>query len=110
LTTGTFETGSKSNDAPHRERGDCGRFPDVARSTITKIESVLGWTRRSIRTDDERPFARIDRMGLVWLLNGDRLLAMTADAAVVERRAVAITALNLDRLSSVAMPHRCGAC
>jgi|HubBroStandDraft_6_1064221.scaffolds.fasta_scaffold130687_2 hypothetical protein len=36
-------------------------------------------------------------MGLIWLLNGDRLLALTADAAVVERRAVAITALDLAR-------------
>jgi hypothetical protein len=44
--------------------------------------------------DGECPF---DRMGLIWLLNGDRLLALTADAAVVERRAVAITALDLAR-------------
>jgi hypothetical protein len=32
--------------------------------------------------DGECPF---DRMGLIWLLNGDRLLALTVDAAVIER-------------------------
>jgi hypothetical protein len=36
--------------------------------------------------DAERPFARIDRMGLNWLLNGDRLLALTAGSAVIETK------------------------
>jgi hypothetical protein len=31
--------------------------------------------------DAECPFSRIDRMGLIWLLNGDRLLALTVDSA-----------------------------
>jgi hypothetical protein len=36
--------------------------------------------------DRDRPFARIDRAGLVWLLNGDRLIALTADSATIETR------------------------
>jgi len=31
-------------------------------------------------------FARIDCAGLLWLLNGDKLIALTEDAAVIERR------------------------
>ena len=34
--------------------------------------------------DDTRPFARIDRAGLLWLLHGDRLLVLTEDAATIE--------------------------
>jgi hypothetical protein len=31
-----------------------------------------------------RPFARIDYAGLLWLLAGDKLIALTADTATVE--------------------------
>src|SRR5207248_10238947 len=37
------------------------------------------------RCDDEHPFARIDRMNLILLLNSDRLLALTAGAAVTRK-------------------------
>jgi hypothetical protein len=48
---------------------------------------ALGWTDADLYgCDDERPFARIGRMGLVWLLNADRLLALTAGAAVIETK------------------------
>lgn len=54
-------------------------FADQARA--------LGWTDADLfGCDEERPYARIDRMGLIWLLNGDRLLALTADAAVFETK------------------------
>ena len=54
-------------------------FADQARA--------LGWTDADLfGCDDERPFARIDCLGLIWLLNGDRLLALTADAAVIETK------------------------
>jgi hypothetical protein len=33
--------------------------------------------------DGECPF---DRMGLIWLLNGDRLLAMRGDRAIIEAK------------------------
>jgi hypothetical protein len=36
--------------------------------------------------DRERPYARIDRAGLLWLLNGDRLLVLTESAATIETR------------------------
>jgi hypothetical protein len=36
--------------------------------------------------DRERSFARIDRAGLLWLLNGDRLVDLDRHTAVIERR------------------------
>ena len=53
---------------------------------------ALGWTEADLfGCDDTRPFARIDRMGLVWLLNGDRIVALTAEAAVIEAKSGART-------------------
>lgn len=46
---------------------------------------ALGWTTAELfGCDHDRPFARIDREGLVWLLAGRRLIAVTADIAVIE--------------------------
>ena len=36
--------------------------------------------------DQMRPFARIDNAGLVWLLNGDRLVALTERSARIEAK------------------------
>jgi hypothetical protein len=36
--------------------------------------------------DYVRLFARINQKGLVWLLRGDRLMAITADAAITETK------------------------
>jgi hypothetical protein len=36
--------------------------------------------------DDVRPFARIDLQGLPWLLKGDRLVAITANTAIIETK------------------------
>ena len=36
--------------------------------------------------DRERPFARIDRAGLLWLLNGDRLVELDRHRAMIETR------------------------
>ena len=48
---------------------------------------ALGWSWIDLfGCDDERPFARVDKKGLVWLLNGNRLVAITADAAVIETK------------------------
>jgi hypothetical protein len=48
---------------------------------------ALGWTEADLfGCNDKCPFPRIDCMGLVSLLNGDRLLAMTADVAVIETK------------------------
>ena len=48
---------------------------------------ALGWTDADLfGCNDIRPFARIDCMGLVWLLNGDRIVALTAEGAVIEAK------------------------
>ena len=36
--------------------------------------------------DRDRPFTRIDQAGLLWLLNGDKLIALTENTATIERR------------------------
>jgi hypothetical protein len=46
---------------------------------------ALGWTGLDLfGCDSERPFARIDQAGLLWLLNGDRLVALTTQTARIE--------------------------
>jgi hypothetical protein len=61
---------------------DCGHFLDngwAARAT------ALGWGPLDLfGCDRERPFARIDRAGLVWLINGRKLVALTADSVAIE--------------------------
>jgi hypothetical protein len=48
---------------------------------------ALGWGPHDLfGRDRDRPFARIDRAGLLWLLNGDKLVALTADTATIETR------------------------
>jgi hypothetical protein len=63
---------------------DVGRFLDggwVGKAT------ALGWGPYDLfGADRDRPFARVDCAGLVWLLNGDRLLALTESAALIETR------------------------
>jgi hypothetical protein len=63
---------------------DVGRFLD---SPFCAVASALGWTAYDIfGCDRDRPFARIDQEGLLWLLNGDRLIALSENTATVERR------------------------
>jgi hypothetical protein len=45
---------------------------------------ALGWTALDLFGCDRiKPYARIDRMGLLWLLHGQDLLALSADAAAI---------------------------
>jgi hypothetical protein len=63
---------------------DCARFLDEGWAAKAQ---QLGW--RSVDLfgcDCARPFARIDCAGLVWLLDGHKLVALSADAAVIEIR------------------------
>jgi len=47
----------------------------------------LGWTGADLYgCDDLAPVARVDKMGLLWLLKGNRLIALSTDAAVIETR------------------------
>jgi hypothetical protein len=80
--------------APEQPPGDVPRrrwrqFLDDARafldSGFATQATALGWTVTDLfGCDDAAPFARIDKMGLIWLLHGDRLLAITADTAIIE--------------------------
>jgi hypothetical protein len=61
---------------------DCGRFLDG------------GWAARAVSfgwgpldlfgCDRERPFARIDRLGLLWLLSGGAVVELHRDRAVIQ--------------------------
>lgn len=61
---------------------DVGQFID---SPFCGAATALGWTAHDLfGCDRQRPFARIDRAGLLWLLNGDKLVMLTADRATIE--------------------------
>jgi hypothetical protein len=63
---------------------DAGRFLD---SPFCAVAAALGWTPCDLfGCDRNRPFARIDQAGLLWLLNGDRLVMLAEDAATIETR------------------------
>ena len=63
---------------------DCGRFLDGGWAARA---AALGWGPRDLfGCDRARPFARIDHAGLLWLLNGDRLVMLAPDAAVIETK------------------------
>jgi len=72
---------------PHRWQrfvDDVGLFLD---SGFAEQAAALGWSPHDLfGCDRDRPFARIDRAGLLWLLNGDKLVALTADTATIETR------------------------
>jgi hypothetical protein len=61
---------------------DCGRFLDggwAARAVS------LGWGPLDLfGCDRERPFARVDRLGLLWLLNGGTVVELHRDRAILE--------------------------
>ena len=64
---------------------DVGRFLD---SRLAQQAAALGWGSFDLfGCDRDRPFARIDQAGLLWLPNGNRLVALSAEAAAVETRA-----------------------
>ena len=45
----------------------------------------LGWTPLALfGCDRTRPFARLDRAGLLWLVEGRRIVAFTAGTAAIE--------------------------
>jgi hypothetical protein len=63
---------------------DIGQFLD---SPFCAIATALGWRPLDLfGCDRDRPFARIDQAGLLWLLNGDRLLALTENTAAIQTR------------------------
>jgi hypothetical protein len=63
---------------------DVGLFLD---SPFGAIAVALGWGPYDLfGCDRDRPFARIDQAGLIWLLNRDRLVALTENTATIETR------------------------
>jgi hypothetical protein len=63
---------------------DLGRFLD---SPFCAVAVTLGWEACDLfGADRDRPYARIDRVGLLWLLNGDKLVALTDATATIETR------------------------
>jgi hypothetical protein len=63
---------------------DVGLFLDGG---FAEQAAALGWGPHDLfGCDRDRPFARIDRAGALWLLNGGRLVALTVHAAVVETK------------------------
>ena len=61
---------------------DVGRFLD---SSFCAVAAALGWGPYDLfGCDRDRPFARIDQAGLLWLLDGNRLAALSERTAVIE--------------------------
>ena len=45
----------------------------------------MGWTAHNLfGCDNLKPVERVDRMGLLWLLRGGRIVALTSESAVIE--------------------------
>jgi hypothetical protein len=63
---------------------DIGRFLDA---DWAEKAAALGWGPLDLfGCDRERPFARIDHAGLLWLLDGDKLIELDRHRMVIERR------------------------
>jgi len=61
---------------------DVGLFLD---SPFCAVAAALGWRPYDLfGCDRDRPYARIDQAGLLWLLDGNRLVALTQETAVIE--------------------------
>jgi len=57
----------------------------IEKSGLADRARALGWSDTDLYgCDPDRPYARIDRAGLVWLLNGGRVVALKTDAAAIE--------------------------
>ena len=73
---------------------DCAWFGDNWAATA----AALGWGPLDLwGCDPRKPFARLDKQGLCWLLNGRELVALTADQATI--RTASGTALSYYRHS-----------
>jgi hypothetical protein len=60
---------------------DVGLFLD---SPFCAVAAGLGWGPFDLfGCDRDRPFARIDKAGLLWLLNGDRIAMLAHDTAAI---------------------------
>jgi hypothetical protein len=61
---------------------DCGRFLDLGWGNRAE---AFGWGPLDLfGCDRERPLARCDHMGLLWILQGRKLVALTPDSAKID--------------------------
>ena len=61
---------------------DCGRFLDGGWAARA---AALGWGPLDLfGCDRERPFARVDHLGLLWLVNGGTVVELHRDRAILE--------------------------
>ncbi len=61
---------------------DCGRFQDGGWAVRA---AAFGWGPLDLfGCDRERPFARVDHLGLLWLLNGGSVVELHRDRAILE--------------------------
>jgi hypothetical protein len=61
---------------------DIGRLID---SKFAQKAAALGWTVLDLfGCDREKPFARIDRQGLCWLIAGNRIVEFSETGAIIE--------------------------
>jgi hypothetical protein len=62
---------------------DCGRFLDAGWAARA---AAFGWGPLDLfGCDPERPFARVDHLGLLWLLNGGTVVELHRDRAIIEK-------------------------
>jgi hypothetical protein len=62
---------------------DCGRFLDGGWAARA---AVFGWGPLDLfGCNRERPFARIDHLGLLWLLNGGTVIELHRNKAIIEK-------------------------
>jgi hypothetical protein len=75
--------------------------------------AALGWSAHDLfGCDAKRPFERIDQAGLLWLLNGKRLIALTSNEAILDcqngvRQTYRRTPTEAGRVLAWELPSRC---
>lgn len=63
---------------------DVGLFLD---GPFCSVAASLGWTAYDLfGCDRDRPFARLDQQGLLWLLDGCKLVALSENTTTIEMR------------------------
>jgi hypothetical protein len=61
---------------------DAGLFLD---GPFSAVAAALGWGPLDLfGADRYKPFARVDQAGLLWLLDGNKLVAMSENTATIE--------------------------
>lgn len=83
---------------------DCGRFLDQGWAPKA---AALGWGPLDLfGCDRERPFVRVDHMGLLWLLNGGSIVQMHRDRATIKTQGVHNRPTGADLSTSAAWCSR----